>query len=309
MGSSNSAFTREQNEAAGAELLVFLEEQGVDPADGVDKAQWEKVFGTLDAKGSGSLSRKDWFTVLGSTLVYDAVPKRHSANLTRAEWSQAFEALDMTQSGRISLQSWLARRQVQVGFFPLSAGLGLPVFNWGVAVDGDVYEVAPPLGLSSTEMAVVGPEGIVALGAFTHKQGGADRWLKARRSAAQAGGTLEDTWLEEQGEPRSRPQIAWQNFEHAGWTVRTDEEIAAWISQWVVEHPSYRAIDAIGRECNDQTFALAFISWLISDKYCRMTDNTKGQVMVYGTLALLAGLGVAYAVKGRGQPATTGKQM
>jgi len=76
--------------------------------------------------------------------------------------------------------------------------------------------------------------------------------------------------------------------------MKTDEEIEAWIKEWARVHPEYCHLDLVGRECNDQTFACEFISWLTNSNYSRMSDNTKGRAVVYGGLALLATAGGIY---------------
>merc|ERR1719336_484879 len=181
------------------------------------------------------------------------------------------------------------------------------LYSWGVGVGGDFYEVLS-LSRSSTEMAVVGPQGTVALGPFTRVEGGKEAWLMAVQDAIREGKRHQLSWSSEAKEPRARPEGVWQSFEHAGWTLKTDAMIEAWIMKWVEEHPTYCAMDAIGRECNEQTFALAFISWLLGREYRRITDNTKGRVLVYGGLTLLAGVAAAVAVRSMRRPAEEAKE-
>merc|ERR1712150_253792 len=120
------------------------------------------------------------------------------------------------------------------------------------------------------------------------------------KSALDAGKQHASMWLAEKSEPRARPEEVWQDIELCGWTMKTDEEIAAWIREWVEKNPQYKSMDPIGRECNDQTFALAFISWLTGTNYSRWTDNTKGRAVIYGGLALLASAGALYLANTRG---------
>jgi len=288
MGNSAQAVTVEENEAASAEALSVFQTLGVDADKGLNLAEWGAAFDVLDADGDGSISRKDWYIKQGTAVMFDAVPKKHPGSITKQDWDKAFESLDTDGDGKVSVEEWLKRRKVQLSFFPL----GMGVHSWGVGVGEDFYEVTS-LSRGATEMAVVGPRGVVALGEFVREEGGHERWVQAMQDAVRDGRRHESTLAG--GEPRSRPQEVWESFEHAGWTARTDEQIEEWIGQWVEEHPSYRAIDAIGRECNEQTFALAFISWLTGQEYRRITDNTKGRALVYGGLALLAGVGVAVA--------------
>lgn len=237
-----------------------------------------------------------------TTAMYDAIPKRHAAHITFAEWTRAFEVLDTSKDGRITAEMWQQRRKVHVGYIPF----GLTFSYWGVGVGEDYFE-ALPLTESATdkmksmvsgdghdEMAVVGPQGIVALGEFTKTEGGRERWLESLRAEVRAGTRPESMWLEEKGEPRSHPQECFAKPEHIGWTVKTHNDVQEWIKQWVVKNPSYKAMDAFGKECNSQTFAIDFISWLTDKPYRRTTDGQKARTVVYGGLALLAGIGAAY---------------
>lgn len=305
MGNSASAATKEQNEAASAEALVIFQEAGVEAAQGISLAEWEKVFETLDTNQNGSVTRKDWYIKYDSTMMYDAIPKKHAANIAKAEWSRAFGLLDVDGDGSISLDQWSRRRQVQLSFFPL----GMGVYSWGVGVGEDFYEVLS-LSRDATEMAVVGPQGIMALGEFADEEGARDQWLGTVQKMLADGGWPGSAWLQEAKEPRSRPEGEWESFEHAGWTMMTDEQIKEWAKEWVQANPRYKAIDAFGRECNEQTFAKAFISRLTDSDYNRMTDNTKGRILVYGGLTLLAGIGIAAATHALRKPAAPqGKQI
>merc|ERR1719296_162378 len=146
-------------------------------------------------------------------------------------------------------------------------------------------------------MAVVGPEGVAALGAFATSALAKKSWLDYVLGDVAARRRDTSTWLGEAGEPRSKTESLWDSFEHIGWTMRRDEHIKEWIVAWVQEHPTYKAIDPMGNECNEQTFAIDFISWLIDGPYRRITDNTKGRVLAYGGLALIAGIGIAMAYR------------
>jgi len=289
MGNNANAMSEEQNQAASAEALAIFQILGLDVDKGLALADWEAAFDALDADQNGSVSRKEWYLKQGTTSMYDAVQKKHPGSIARAEWVKAFEILDVDQDGKITVDEWLRRRLVQLSFYPL----GMGAYSWGVAVGEDCYEIAS-LNRSATEMAVVGPQGIVALGEWAKEEGGKEAWLNAMHEAVEDGTKHSTIWFDEKSEPRARPADVWESFEHAGWSMRNDEQIQAWVEQWVEQNPTYKAIDPLGRECNEQTFALAFISWLIGSEYSRMTDNTKGRAIVYGGLALLAiGAGAA----------------
>lgn len=167
------------------------------------------------------------------------------------------------------------------------------MYAWGVGVDGDFYQVLSP-GWMGTEMVVAGPQGTSAFGNFIAMQGAKEKWLQDFKADIEAGRKPRCMWDAETETPRARPEEEWQDLEPCGWTAKTDEEIAAWIEKWVKQHPVYRAVDPFGSECNGQTFANAFISWLTSSTFERTTDSKKGRAIVYGGLALLAGAGIAY---------------
>lgn len=304
MGNSSGSTTAEQNEAASAEALAIFRQLGIDIENGITQAEWDKAFEVLDTDGDGSISRKEWFIKRGTTLMYDAFPKKQLASISNAEWSQAFISLDVDQDGKVSAEEWLRRRKVRLAFYPL----GMVGYSWGVGVGEDFFEVFS-LGRTNTEMAVVGPQGVIALGEFAAEEEARKRWLQAAQDTVGSGSRNATTWLQEAGEPRSRLESHWESFEQAGWTMRNNEQIAVWIKQWVEENPSYRAIDPLGRECNEQTFSLAFISWLVGNEYKRITDNTKGRLLVYGGLTILAGVGIAVAAKALSKPAEEPKAL
>lgn len=289
MGNTPSLATDEQNEAAGAEAMEIFRMLDLNADQAISTDEWDQAFQHLDADSNGSISRKEWYLKQGTTEMYDAIFKKSSGNITREEWQGAFEMLDTNKDGLISISEWNSRRKVRIGYIPL----GLTMHNWGVAVGDDFYEVLSTSWMQ-TEMAAAGPNGIVALGNFSKEEGARDRWLEAFKADTEPGKKFESCWLAERGEPRARPLEAWQDLEQCGWTMKSDADIEAWMQQWVEDHPEFKAIDPIGRECNDQTFALACIAWLTGTNFSRMTDNTKGRVVVYGGLAILAAAGGLY---------------
>jgi len=296
MGNTASASTEEQNEAVGKHAIELFRELDIDADNAISAEEWEKAFQSLDADGNGVISRKEWFINQKNTEMYDAIHKKSSAHITREEWQVAFGMLDVNKDGSISVAEWMSRRKVRLGFVPL----GLAVSNWGVSVgdDSDFYEVIAA-GWTAKEMVVAGPKGLIALGDFAKEEGAKERWLGRIKATIDEGKRPEGQWVAEKGEPRARPGEVWQDLEQVGWTMRADEEIEAWIHEWVAEHPDFRAMDALGRECNDQTFAIAFIGWLTGTDYSRVTDNTKGRAVVYGGLALLATAGVGLFLANR----------
>jgi len=281
--------TEEQNHAAGAEAAAIFQILGLDVDKGLSLTDWEAAFDKLDTDGDGTVSRKEWYLKQGTTSMYDAVQKKHKGSISRDEWKKAFEVLDTDGDGRITVEEWLRRRIVQLSFSPL----GMGAYSWGVEVGGEIYEVLS-ISRNHTEMAVVGPQGIIALGACGKEEGGREAWKRLVFDAVEEGTKHASIWPEGKAEPNSRPKETWESVEQVGWTMRTSEQLQEWIEQWVEANPTYKAMDPLGNECNEQTFALAFISWLIGQEYTRMTDNTKGRAIVYGGAAILAlGLGAA----------------
>lgn len=283
MGNNSSLNTQEQNEAAAEEAMKLFKAFDKDADEGVSAEEWDEAFALLDTDGDGTISRKEWFLKQGTTEMYDAIFKKSSGNVTREEWQAAFEMLDANRDGMISTAEWLMRRRVRLSLSPLA----MTANHWGVGIGNNFYEVLDA-GWSGTEMVVAGPEGISALGEFAQEASAKERWLEAFRADVQEGKRPASQWLEEKEQPRARPEEEWNELETCGWTMKSDEEIEAWIKDWVERNPVYRRIDPFGREVNDQTFAIALIEWLTNSKVTKMTDNTKGRAVVYGGLAVLA---------------------
>jgi len=275
--------------AAVAEVLELFHEIKQDGDSCVTAEEWERAFHTLDSDGDKVITRKEWCIRRGSTHVFDACSKKVDAHITHDEWMRAFKQLDIDDSGAVSPQEWMAQRPVRLGLTPIGMGL----HHWGVGVGDTFYELLA-WGRAATEMVAVGASGIVACGAFADKPGLKEQWVEKARLETQAGRRPSTAWLKEVDEPRARLVEHWHEFEACGGTSRTDEEVEAWIRNWVKEHPAYRASDAFGNECNDHTFALDLIAWLTGKPFKKATDNQKGRALVYSGLALLAGAGVAY---------------
>lgn len=289
MGNTTSLNTDEDNEGAGVEAMDIFKALDVNADEAVSAEEWEKAFQSLDADDNGLISRKEWYLKAGTTDMYDAIHKKSSAQITREEWQEAFELLDTNKDGKISVQEWLSRRRVRLGFIPI----GMTLNNWGVAVGDRFYEVLSS-SVMNTEMVVAGPEGILALGDFAKAEGAKETWLETYKADIEEGKKPKSMWLEAKGEPRARQGEEWQDFEMCGWTMKSDEEIDAWVQEWAAQHPEYKGMDPFGRECNDQTFAIDMIGWLTDTNFSRMSDNTKGRAVVYGGLALLATAGGLY---------------
>lgn len=291
MGNAASQVTQEQNEGAAMEAIEVFKLLDVNTDEKISAEEWEEAFQNLDSDGNGLISRKEWFLKLGTTEMYDAIHKKSTAQITHDEWQAAFDMLDTNQDGEVSVEEWMSRRKVTLGFIPL----GMTLHNWGVNIgDGDQFYEVLTHSATSNEMVVAGNQGIVGFGSFTQEDKAIESWLQSFRADIDAEKKPAEVWIPERGEPRSRQKQFWQDLETVGWTMKTDEEIEAYIKEWVEAHPTYTAMSAIGGECNDQTFATDFIGWLTDTKFSRMTDNTKGRAILYGGLALLATAGGVY---------------
>jgi len=255
----------------------------------VSAGEWEQAFAALDKNCDAVVSRKEWCLRHGSTYVFDACRKKVDAQITQKEWMQAFTDMDTNANGVIDSEEWLARRPVHLGF--TSIGMGL--YHWGVGVGDDFYELLA-WGRTATEMVAAGPTGIVACGEFVEEPGRREQWVEKARHETKAGKRPAETWSEGKQEPCSRPMELWGDLESCGGTSKSDAEIEAWIRKWVEEHPIYCAVDAFGGECNDHTFANDLITWLTGIPHQRTTDNQRGRSLLYGGVALLAGVGAMY---------------
>jgi len=278
----------ESRHAAVTEVSTLFDRIDSDGDGEVTKQEWAQAFRMLDSNGNRVVSRKEWCIQRGSTHVFDACRKKVDAHMTSEEWMQAFKAM-ADGSGSITPQKWLARRPVRLGLSPIGMGLQ----HWGVGVGDSFYELLA-WGRGATEMVAVGPKGLVECGAFARQQGLRKQWIEKARLETKAGRRPAQAWSEDLDEPMARSREDWADFEMVGGTSRTDDEITAWIRQWIKEHPTYKAMDAFGSECNDQTFAADLIAWLMGSRYTKATDNQKGRTLVYGGLVLLAGAGAAY---------------
>jgi len=69
---------------------------------GLTKAQWVRLFDTVDLNKSGSVSRQEWHTQYGHALAFDFIDKNQDGFLSRAEWSNAFDLMDRDGDGYLT---------------------------------------------------------------------------------------------------------------------------------------------------------------------------------------------------------------
>lgn len=62
-----------------------------DASGGISREEWEQAFSSIDANGDGSISRKEWYLKQGGTsTLFDAIPRKNAAAVSRDEWLKAF---------------------------------------------------------------------------------------------------------------------------------------------------------------------------------------------------------------------------
>merc|ERR1719330_234427 len=54
--------------------------------------EWEDAFQAYDLNKTGVITRKEWHQMHGSIAMFDAIPKRHSTQISQQEWKAAYEA-------------------------------------------------------------------------------------------------------------------------------------------------------------------------------------------------------------------------
>lgn len=293
MGNSQVAISQDQVDQASEEMHQIMKAAGVDDSGDIVSEDWQKVFRCLDANDDKVISRKEWCLQLGTTEVFDAIHKRNNASITQVEWHQAFLDLDVQNVGKISFASWQGRRRVDLTMQSLGYGRN----HWGVRVSDLIFEVPfPQADMVGSEIAILGPEGIVSLaGDLRTDEAARTKWMEEMLKASQDGARPQSSWVESRTEPRSLPMDAWTDFQQAGWTSKTDDEIQTWLKAWAVEHPTYLSFHALGKEINNQTFTLDFIGFLTGAPFSKWTDGTKGRALAVGGALVLGGI-AAFAV-------------
>lgn len=290
MGNTQVPISVEQVATVTSEAQHLLNGAGFDPDGDISGEDWKKVFAFLDTNGDKVVSRKEWCLQLGTTELFDCITKKTLGNISLTEWHQAFLALDCHQTGKISAKMWQSRQKLDL----LTLSLGLGRNHWGVQIGDKIFEVPPPgEGQTGSEMAVLGPEGVVGLGGElqSNRQG----WLELMLKYSQDGVRAQGSWSESRSEPTSLPLDSWTGVEHVGWTSKTDEEIQKFLQGWLLEHPTYLGFHALGKETNNQTFVLDFITFLSGEAYTKWTDGSKGRALAVGGALLLGGI-AAFAV-------------
>lgn len=288
MGLSASAAT-EETEAASVELASMLHHLGgASPTQGVSLLEWNRVFQALDADRKGSISRKGWCIKGGSTLVFDACPKKHSASITMDEWSQAFALLVADSDGRV-FPDQVQCRKVQLCRCPHSGRKA--TWGLGVGIGKDFYEVYDMgAGISQDNLAAFWQQGARVRGALA---------MEVQQLLSTLGG--DGMRLEKSAEQRSSlgPQAPW-HFVNVGWTVRPDEHIREWLQEWVEIHLPRLEFVRVSQGYIEEIFADLFISWLTNGSFAN-EPKSDGDILVYGPQQILGSLagkfGNALAVK------------
>lgn len=87
------------------ELFGVLDAAGGCPQEVkmISQQEWTMVFSKMDPNRLGAVSRKDWFSKGGSTILFDRIKGRPGGNLSLKEWQHTFSSLDTDADGHISL--------------------------------------------------------------------------------------------------------------------------------------------------------------------------------------------------------------
>lgn len=301
MGNSGLAISQEQQDQVAVEADEICRYAGVDSSGAITLQDWKKVFSFLDANDDKVVSRKEWMLQQQSTEFFDALHKKNAANVMETEWHQAFLDLDTDMDNKISLQDWKARKAVALTM--LSTGFARS--HWGVQIGDQVFEVPiPGEGQDGSEMVVLNSDGAVAFGGdLAENEAKRVAWMELMLGYTTKKVRPESSWNQEKSQPTSLPSASWEHTQPAGWTVKSEEEIATWAKAWVAQHPDYIALHPLGKEANNQTFCQDLITFVTNTPFSKWTDQTKGRIAVGVTAAVVVGGGIAaYALSRRSKP-------
>lgn len=105
---SKDAAVEEDSEATEAALARqrFFDFLDADCNARISLIGWEQAFDKMDDDHDGTISRKEWFLHQGTSHLFDAIPRKELACISRSEWLNCFKALDKDADGNISPEDW-----------------------------------------------------------------------------------------------------------------------------------------------------------------------------------------------------------
>lgn len=78
---------------------------------GITPQDWEEAFGGYDTNKDGFVSRKEWHTVAGNTILFDMIKSgsgKRMGNMSLHEWKEGLKKADKNQDGMVNLVEWLS---------------------------------------------------------------------------------------------------------------------------------------------------------------------------------------------------------